>query len=234
MAFTYCNLTIKINVDIWQRGLRVLFATAHCRTRNHATKCQLFSALCVTCKFKYQLYNLFMKKYKDKIAYIHKSLGISNLYSNEFGLTLQYEETDLVDIGIDVFGRPQRLGVLASEAWKLMHINAKDENVILNVVSAFRSVEKQIEIIKRKVEDGQSLVNILKVSAAPGYSEHHTGRALDITTEGSEPLSESFENTEAFQWLQENAHLHHFRLSYPKDNKFGIAYEPWHWAYVGV
>ena len=175
-----------------------------------------------------------MKNYRDKITLIHKDLGISDLYPNEFGLTLQFEENNLVDIGIDVFGRPQKLGVLASEAWESMRINAKDENVILNFVSAFRSVEKQTDILKRKIETGKSLDEILKVSAAPGYSEHHTGRALDITTEGCEPLSESFENTEAYKWLQENALLYNFKLSYPKNNKFGIAYEPWHWAYTGV
>jgi len=175
-----------------------------------------------------------MNNYKEDIESIHQGLGISVQYSINFSLTLQYEENELVDIGIDVFGRPQKLGVKASGAWKGMRRNAENENIILNCVSAFRSVEKQTEIIKRKIEAGQSLTEILKVSAAPGYSEHHTGRALDITTEGCEPLSESFENTKAFQWLQENAKSHNFKLSYPKNNEFGIDYEPWHWAYIEV
>jgi D-alanyl-D-alanine carboxypeptidase len=95
-------------------------------------------------------------------------------------------------------------------------------------------VARQAEIIQRKINAGQAMHEILKVSAAPGYSEHHTGRAVDITTADCEPLSESFEATEAFQWLQENAHQYSFKLSYPKDNSLGIAYEPWHWAYHPV
>ena len=39
--------------------------------------------------------------------------------------------------------------------------------------------------------------------------------------------------TEAFEWLQENAYKYGFILSYPEDNEFYI-YEPWHWRFVGT
>jgi len=101
----------------------------------------------------------------------------------------------------------------------------------LKVVSAFREVDKQKEIIKNKIMSGQSISEILKACAAPGYSEHHTGRALDLTSTECMPLTEDFENTEAFSWLMENAGFYPFSLSYPRGNKAGIFYEPWHWAY---
>ena len=43
--------------------------------------------------------------------------------------------------------------------------------------------------------------------AAPGYSEHHTGRAVDLTTPACDPLAEEFENTQAFDWLHLNAKI---------------------------
>ena len=68
------------------------------------------------------------------------------------------------------------------------------------------------------------------VNTPPGYSEHHTGRALDITTSDCEPLTEAFELTEAFTWLVTHASKYQFSLTYPRDNPYGIIYEPWHWA----
>ena len=72
---------------------------------------------------------------------------------------------------------------------------------------------------------------ILKVSAAPGYSEHHSGRVVDLTTPGYAPLEEEFEDSAAFAWLCRSAAEHGFYLSYPRGNPHGIAYEPWHWCW---
>ena len=85
--------------------------------------------------------------------------------------------------------------------------------------------------MQRKLDAGSDLTEILKVSAAPGYSEHHTGCAIDINTPGSATLEEEFENTSAFAWLTSNASHFGFLMSYPRNNKHQIAYEPWHWAF---
>ena len=74
---------------------------------------------------------------------------------------------------------------------------------------------------------------ILKVSAAPGYSEHHSGCAIDVTTPGYKALEEPFETSPAFKWLSDNAEKFDFSLSYPQNNPHGVAYEPWHWAWKG-
>ena len=65
----------------------------------------------------------------------------------------------------------------------------------------------------------------------PGYSEHHTGNAIDLTSKELKGLSVSFEDTEEFAWLVDHAETYGFYLSYPKDNKEGIMYEPWHWMF---
>ncbi|MCJ7815900.1 MAG: D-alanyl-D-alanine carboxypeptidase family protein, partial [Xanthomonadales bacterium] len=109
--------------------------------------------------------------------------------------------------------------------------SAAGERVVLQAVSAYRSVEYQAGIISRKLEKGEGIGDILRVSAAPGYSEHHTGRAIDITTPGVAVLEEEFEDTEAFSWLTAHAGDFGFSMSFPRGNPFGVAYEPWHWAW---
>ena len=172
-----------------------------------------------------------MNQFIKLIESINKNLGVPEGYQNIYGLTLQYEESELVEIENDIFGRPQKAARVIIESWFQMKDLARCDGVSLNIVSAFRSVEKQKEIIERKLDCGSRIEEVLKVCAAPGYSEHHSGRALDLTTNGCKPLTEEFDKTEAFNWLQENAHSFSFSLSYPKGNNYGIAYEPWHWAF---
>jgi len=45
----------------------------------------------------------------------------------------------------------------------------------------------------------------------------------------------SFEETEEFNWMQENAYKYGFILRFPKDkvNITGYQYESWHYRYVG-
>ena len=74
-----------------------------------------------------------------------------------------------------------------------------------------------------------------KISAPPGYSEHHTGFAIDLT-DGNFPkkdLTIDFENTNAYKWLTRHAQDFGFELSFPPNNLQGLSYEPWHWRYIG-
>lgn len=124
----------------------------------------------------------------------------------------------------------------AATAFQAMAAAAQADGVSLVPLSAFRSKNDQDYLFfGKKAERGQVATERAKVSAPPGYSEHHTGYAVDIG-DGSVPavdLSEGFEQTAAFQWLQANAAHYSFELSFPKDNRQGVSYEPWHWRYVG-
>lgn len=142
------------------------------------------------------------------------------------------EETRLCDVGRDAFGREVRLAVDAAAAWAEMRAEAERAGVRLLLLSGFRSVERQAEIVRKKLAAGQTLEAILRVNAYPGFSEHHTGRAVDIGSADCEHLSEAFEATREFAWLREQAARFGFTLSYPRDNPQGIAYEPWHWCYA--
>jgi D-alanyl-D-alanine carboxypeptidase len=166
--------------------------------------------------------------YEDRVADIWRELGIGkmNIARPPF-----IEATDLVSIGLDIHGREQRLSAPAAEAWHAMAKAAQSDEVILLLVSAFRSLDYQKALIQRKLDAGQTIESILQVNAAPGLSEHHTGRAVDLTTFGCEPLTEAFERTQAFEWLVRNASAFGFQMTYPRNNTSGIIYEPWHWAF---
>jgi len=171
--------------------------------------------------------NLFL----EKVRQAHQKLGVPSDYAETCRLPLCPEPEYLVDTELDHFQRPQKLIPQAFQAWTEMKCCATGEGVSLFLVSAFRSLDYQSGLIEKKLAKGQTISHILTVNAAPGYSEHHTGRAIDLGTEGCDSLEQEFENTEAFQWLNKRAQEFDFHLSYPRDNPFGISYEPWHWCY---
>ncbi len=113
-----------------------------------------------------------------------------------------------------------------------MKTAAATDGIVIHLISAYRDIDYQYELLRRKLDQGDSLDSILKVNAAPGYSEHHTGRAIDLGTVDCPALVTEFEETPAFQWLEQNAHQFKFKLSYPRDNPLGIVYEPWHWCFL--
>ena len=146
---------------------------------------------------------------------------------------MQAEAEELVTVRSLPDGREIRLVPAVAEEWRAMVQAAVRDDVSLVLVSGFRSVDYQRQILERKLARGETLERILQVNAAPGYSEHHTGRAVDIGTPGCAPLEEEFENTAAFRWLQQHAGDFGFRLSYPRFNPARIIYEPWHWLHQG-
>jgi zinc D-Ala-D-Ala carboxypeptidase len=158
-------------------------------------------------------------------------LGIPTDYSVKRRMPPQAEATELVSVVASSDRRVIRLAPKAAAAWKGMRDFASADGIALEALSGFRSVERQREIIQAKLAAGQTIEVILQTVAAPGYSEHHTGRAIDIGVPGDPPLTEGFALTPAFRWLKSHAHDFGFKLSYPKGNRQGIAYEPWHWCH---
>ncbi|KAF1686274.1 peptidase [Pseudoxanthomonas broegbernensis] len=163
-----------------------------------------------------------------------QALGIdAQTYAARTALPRVAEPDWLAFAGFDRWRRPLWLTLGASRAWEAMRRAAGGEGVALDAISGYRSHDYQLGIFERKIARGQCVPDILQVNAAPGYSEHHGGDALDIGTPGEPPAEESFERTAAFAWLQAHAGGHGFALSYPRDNAHGIVYEPWHWRYRG-
>jgi len=159
-------------------------------------------------------------------------LGIPAQYARRAERRLQPEARRLVFIGrAEDDGRILRLIPSAAKAWRKMQSAAAAVGVTLLPLSTFRSVVRQTAIIQRKFARGQCIEDILRVSAVPGCSEHHTGRALDLGAPGHLKLETPFARTREFRWLQRHAKRFGFHLSYPRNNRQGIAYEPWHWCW---
>lgn len=169
------------------------------------------------------------------VASLRRRLGLLGLqadaYAARTGLALVAEPATLAFAGRDRYRRPLWLAAPAARAWQRMRTAALDDGVALEAISGYRSHDYQLGIVQRKLARGQALADILTVNAAPGYSEHHSGRALDLGAPDQPAAEESFEATAAFAWLQRRAGDYGFAMSYPRGNPHGIVYEPWHWAW---
>ena len=120
-----------------------------------------------------------------------------------------------------------------------MYLAALEDGIELTPVSGYRSVERQKNNFENKIQkyvgEGYGKTEATQMAATiilpPGTSEHNAGLAMDICS-----LYESFEDTDEFKWLSENAADYGFILRYPEDKQdiTKIIYEPWHWRYVGV
>ena len=167
---------------------------------------------------------------------LHQRLDILGIpetdYAGRTGLSLVAEPDWLAYAGEDRYRRPLWLRSDAARAWLRMLDAARRDQVVLEAISGYRSHDYQLGIFERKLDRGLTIDDILAVNAAPGFSEHHSGLALDIGAPGEAPAEESFERSAAFAWLRANARDHGFVMSYPRDNPHGIVYEPWHWRYA--
>lgn len=168
---------------------------------------------------------------RSSFARFADEFGIRQTLLSERHLVEYQEAQHLVVAEVEPGGREHLLEPAAALGWQRMKAAALHDGVSLFVVSAFRSVERQAEIIRRKLSEGMTLEQVLSVCAPPGCSEHHTGRAVDVSTSGVRPLHEEFATTAAFLWLQARAGDFGFRLSYPAGNACGYDYEPWHWCH---
>lgn len=143
----------------------------------------------------------------------------------------RYEEADdLRQVGVNAFGREAYLSTEAAAAWAALQHTSAEQGMRLLLLSGFRSISRQAHIVKEKLKTGLPLEAILRVSADPGFSEHHTGRALDLGSPDCEHFSEEFARSREFEWLCRHASEFGFHLTYPRGNPYGIAYEPWHWC----
>jgi len=105
------------------------------------------------------------------------------------------------------------------------------------VLSGYRSPAYQLVIFLETLQEHKfNIENTASRVALPGYSEHGAPKrqAIDFTTcelgeKGSD--NTAFERTKEYQWLMKHAGEFGFRLSYPRGNKWGVMFEPWHWYY---
>jgi len=112
----------------------------------------------------------------------------------------------------------------------------KDLHHKLLVKSGYRSPAYQVLTFLYWLSKFEyNLEETLKQVAIPGYSEHELPKkqAVDFITQDGVIWGDqiSFDDTREYGWLQKNADTFNFYLSYPKNNKLGVMFEPWHWHF---
>ncbi|MBR4555640.1 MAG: M15 family metallopeptidase [Ruminococcus sp.] len=135
------------------------------------------------------------------------------------------------------------LEVQAAEHLGAMLEKARDEGIEIKALSGFRSISYQQGLWERAVaraEAGgmtqpEAVALVSETLAKPRHSEHNCGLAADLCTPAADDTEENFCTTSQGKWLAGNAAEYGFILRYPrmKEHLTGIAYEPWHYRYVG-
>lgn len=157
----------------------------------------------------------------------------SVLVNKHFYLGQDYIPPTLEKINENYSTRELYLSKEAKNAWEKLAQEMKKKGLSVYAISAYRSYEYQDNLYKKYVK----LEGIEKAdtySARPGYSEHQTGLALDISN-GIESY-ENFHKTNEYEWIKEHAYEYGFIERYPKGKEdiTGYQYEPWHYRYVGL
>jgi LAS superfamily LD-carboxypeptidase LdcB len=141
----------------------------------------------------------------------------------------------------------------AAKAFQKMKIEAAKVHIDIELVSAYRSFQRQKEIYEAKykkyTKQGLSpmdaIKKIIEYSTIPGTSRHHWGTDIDIIDGNAKPRPKSVLQPELFHgdgpfckikdWLTENANFFDFYEVYTNDaNRKGFKYEPWHFSYAPV
>lgn len=155
------------------------------------------------------------------------------IVNKHYKVDSNYSPNNLVTVSPE-HGYPNKIRSDVYEEFKKMYEAAKNDNVSIFIASPYRSYYDQKALYDYYVStDG--VKNADTYSARPGFSEHHTGLAMDLIPEYGLDL-DTFENSDGFTWMQENAYKYGFILRYPKDKEYitGYIYEPWHYRYVGI
>lgn len=152
--------------------------------------------------------------YVDEIIIVNKTYGVPSTY----------EPNNLKNVG------KAKMVDYAADALQELINAASGENIYLFSMTGYRSYSFQSSIYNGYLkEDTRESVDTY--SARPGYSEHHTGLAVDLNS-----LDQAWGNTIEGIWLYNNCYKYGFILRYPKgkENITGYMYEPWHIRYVGT
>lgn len=107
----------------------------------------------------------------------------------------------------------------------------------LYLKSAYRSYGTQSTIYANYLDRNNGVDD--GYVAKPGSSEHQSGYCADILNKkwaGLDRMNQDFETEVEAYWMKENCARFGFILRYPKDKEdvTRIAFEPWHFRYVGV
>ena len=112
---------------------------------------------------------------------------------------------------------------------------AQGHEKTINLVAGWRSADMQQYLFEQS-EEQSGLTHARQYVALPGCSEHHTGLAVDFSLYFQDGTSADFTGEGEYAWITENCAQYGLILRYEseKESFTGIAYEPWHFRYVGI
>ena len=138
----------------------------------------------------------------------------------------------------DAWGDEVKLEKETYEKYQELKKALEEEGIFIELDSIYRSVKEQQDLWDRwTVEKGIDYVK--KYVAVPGYSEHHTGLAVDICIKkDGEIIADNdamIKEKEIFSKIHDKLADYGFILRYlkGKDEITGYSYEPWHLRYIG-
>lgn len=186
--------------------------------------------------------------YEDVIAIVnvHANVGWYNesyksntkdnyliIVNKFYYLDENYKRDDIQNVSLAYSYANNKASSIVIENFEEMRQDVEDKlGIHLMINSSFRSYSEQEEIYNefKKV----SLKYADSYAARPGFSEHQTGLAIDLTSL-EHPLIDDFKKSEEYQWLKENCHKYGFILRYPEGKEYITGYntESWHFRYVG-
>lgn len=167
---------------------------------------------------------------KEKYAFDVLVSGQDDLHiivNKYFKLPDDYCPSDLVETDGQLMRKD------TAKAYIQMRDAAKEEGFSISVTSAYRSIDMQRKLYNKFLLDDPAHI-VDETCARPGYSEHHTGLAIDV--QGSIPGGRNIIKTPEAAWVKENCYKFGFILRYLPEivDITGYASEPWHLRYVGV
>ena len=128
---------------------------------------------------------------------------------------------DLVTVEA-AYGVSQPLKKEVYDAYLNMWNDAKKEGLTLYINSPYRSYNTQSGLYNNYVaRDGVALADTY--SARPGFSEHQTGLAFDVTSRSTN--FDTFAYSNEYEWLQNNGYKYGFILRYPKGKEYITGYQ---------
>lgn len=140
-----------------------------------------------------------------------------------------YVPPDLTAVGNGQLMRAQAAGALTQ-----MLAAAQAAGYQVTPQSGYRSYDTQVVAYNSEVQGyGQAYAD--RESARPGYSEHQTGWAVDLGSDGCN-IASCFGTTPGGKWVLANAYKYGFIQRYPADKSAITGYrdETWHFRYVGT
>ncbi|MCF6182204.1 M15 family metallopeptidase [Lutibacter sp.] len=194
-----------------------------------------------------------MKYFSDKLSsnlFKLVLLILLFLFNNGVEAQHKYSKKTLIGKGdLKLVGTKIKLQKEVFEHFKKMQKEALKSGIKIQIVSGYRSYQRQLQIWNNKYDkyilEGfspkETIYKIIEYTTIPGTSRHHWGTEIDIIDANvkmpANLLSATNYNKKGIynnlkKWMDVNSEKFGFYLVYNNNSsRKGFKYEPWHYSY---